>query len=575
MSEISNSASQSANPPRIFMLLASFFSASFIGLIVAILTVTFVHLVNSAELWRIGLRADFQRLSLSLFSFQTGLLFVGMSILIVLRRLLKIGRWHGPADVIYAAHTNMSSLSIKTGLATIASVWVSVAAGASVGIYGPLVHFGAFLSKIFNFIFKVTLLSHDMLIGCGVAAAISAGFNAPIAGMIFAHEVVLRHFSMRALAPIAIASIASFAVSSWLFEDVRWLRLDIAVPSILPLSPGLLVSGLFFGIVAVIVIRLQINVSKWVGRSGLTDWQLGGIAVAICSCVGFFVPEALGLGPSTVRDMLSLEFGLVALTIFLVAKIILTAASTCLGYSLGIFSPSLFIGAAAGGVAGSLLNLAGLPVSLPIFMVCGMAALSGAVTGAPIAVMVIIIEMTMSYDLAVATMIAVGTCSFISFIFGGSSLFDQQLQMRNININGGRVTLLLAEMPIVELAKQNYSVIPAQISVSRAARLLAKNGHSEGYCLYNNGALIGKVRLQDLVGASEKTSLASIMDKRPLYLCSDSSVEKAREVASEFVGEAMPVLEKKTRKMIGVVSEADIFTVVLETQRDVTSLEKS
>ena len=65
------------------------------------------------------------------------------------------------------------------------------------------------------------------------------------------------------------------------------------------------------------------------------------------------------------------------------------------------------------------------------------------------------------------------------------------------------------------------------------------------------------------------------MDKRPLYLCSDSSVEKAREVASGFVGEAMPVLEKKTRKMIGVVSEADIFTVVLETQRDVTSLEKS
>ncbi len=575
MSEMSNSASQSPNPPRIILLLASFFSACFIGLIVALLTVTFVYLVNSAELWRIDLRADLRRLSLSLFSLQTGLLFVGMLILIVLRRLLKIGRWHGPADVIYAAHTNMSSLSIKTGLATIASVWVSVAAGASVGIYGPLVHFGAFLSKIFNSVFKVTLLSHDMLIGCGVAAAISAGFNAPIAGMIFAHEVVLRHFSMRALAPIAIASIASFSVSSWLFEDVRWLRLDIAVPSILPLSPGLLISGMFFGIVSVIVIRLQINVSKWVGGSGLTDWQLGGIAVVICACVGFFVPEALGLGPSTVRDMLSLEFGLVSLTIFLVAKIILTAASTCLGYSLGIFSPSLFIGAAAGGVAGSLLNLVGLPVSLPIFMVCGMAALSGAVTGAPIAVMVIIIEMTMSYDLAVATMIAVGTCSFISFIFGGSSLFDQQLQMRNININGGRVTLLLAEMPIVDLAKHNYSVIPAQISVSKAARLLAKNGHSEGYCLDNNGALIGKVRLQDLVGASEKTLLASIMDKKPLHLFSDSSVEKAREVASGFVGEAMPVLEKKTQKMLGVISEADIFTVVLKTQKDVTSLEKA
>ena len=575
MFKLPNSASKLPNQPRIIMLFASFVSACAIGLVVALLTVGFVKLVNSAEVWRVSAHSEFKRLSLALFSYQTGLLVIGMFVLITLRRLFKIERWHGPADVIYAAHTNMSSLSIKTGLATIASVWLSVAAGASVGIYGPLVHFGAFLSKIFNSVFKVTLLSHDMLIGCGVAAAISAGFNAPIAGMIFAHEVVLRHFSMRALAPIAIASIGSFSMSSWLFEDVRWLRLDIAVPSILPLSPGLLISGLFFGMVSVLIIRLQINVSRWAGLSGFKDWQLGSIAVAICAIIGFFVPEALGLGPAAVRDMLSLEFGLGTLLIFLISKIILTAASTCLGYSLGIFSPSLFIGAAAGGVAGSILNFAGLPISLPIFMVCGMAALSGAVTGAPIAVMVIIIEMTMSYDLAVATMIAVGTCSFISFIFGGSSLFDQQLQMRNINITGGRVALLLAEMPINDLANENYSIIPSRTSVEKAAKLLSKNGHSEGYCLESDGALLGKVRLQDLVGASKKTSLVSIIDKNPILLLSDSSVEKAREVASGFLGEAIPVVEKETQRMVGVISEADIFTAVLETQRSVTSLEKT
>ena len=575
MFKTSPHTSKLVGPPRIIMLSTSFIAACVIGLVVALLTVIFVGLVIRAETWRVDSIANFDRFSITLFLCQTSLLSAGMFILVMLRRLLNISRWHGPADVIHAAHTNMSLLSIKTGIATILSVLVSVIAGASVGIYGPLVHFGAFLSKILNSIFRATLLSHDMLIGCGVAAAISAGFNAPIAGMIFAHEVVLRHFSMRALAPIAIASIASFSVSSWLFEDIRWLRLDISVPSILSLSPGLLISGLFFGIISVLIIRLQIKVSTWAVRSGLKDWELGGVAVVICAFLGFLVPEALGLGPATVRDMLSLEFGLGTLLIFLTSKIILTAASTCLGYSLGIFSPSLFIGAAAGGVAGSILNLAGLPISLPIFMVCGMAALSGAVTGAPIAVMVIIIEMTMSYDLAVATMIAVGTCSFISFIFGGSSLFDQQLQMRNINITGGRVALLLAEMPIDDLANENYSIIPKRTSVEKAAKLLSKNGHSEGYCLESDGALLGKVRLQDLVGASKKTSLAAIIDKNPIILLSDSSVEKAREVASGFLGEAIPVVEKETRKFVGVISEADIFTAVLETQRSVTSLEKA
>jgi CIC family chloride channel protein len=197
--------------------------------------------------------------------------------------------------------------------------------------------------------------------------------------------------------------------------------------------------------------------------------------VGICSLIGFFVPEVLGLGPGTIQEMLSLQFGVTTLLVFLVSKLIVTAASTCFGFSLGIFSPCLFLGAAAGGVSAYAVGLFGIPVSLPIFMVCGMAAISGAVIGAPIAVLVIVIEMTMSYDLAVATMISVGTCSLITFSFGGYSLFDQQLEMRSININAGRVVLKLLEMRVDDLSQTNFVKIKKSSSPKAAAKILAAN----------------------------------------------------------------------------------------------------
>lgn len=561
-------------PSAVKLLLVTFLSACIIGVLVALVTVFFIGLVSKAESWRVLAVASFDRLSLPLFLYQASLLGSGMLILILIRRIFQVNRWHGPADVIYAAHTDISLLQIKIGIATISSVFISVVAGASVGTYGPLVHLGGILSRVFNSIFRSKILSQDMIIGCGVAAAISAGFNAPIAGMIFAHEVVLRHFSMRALAPIAISSIAAFSVSSWLFEDVRWLRLDTAIPSIMSLSPGLIISGLFFGVIAVFIIRFQIRVSKWANSSGLSDWKLGGIAVIICSIIGFFVPEALGLGTLTIKNMLDINFGFFLLLLFLISKIILTAVSTCLGFSLGIFSPSLFIGAAAGGLSGYFIDMFGLPVSLPVFMVCGMAALSGAITGAPIAVMIIIIELTMSYDLAVSTMIAVGTCSLVTFSFGCPSLFDQQLLMRGIKINSGRVSILLAQMKIDSLATSNFIEIDINSSASMAAKKMAKGSFSEGYCISKNGTLIGKVLLHDLVVNSKLKTLETIVEKTPIQLLSGSSVEKAREVASTFIGEALPVVDSGTCKLLGVVSEANIFSAVLQAQNSVNSIEK-
>ena len=134
------------------------------------------------------------------------------------RRLANIEGWQTPADSIYAAHMPDSHLDHKKGFASTLAAFISASGGASVGQYGPLVHFGGLMGSLFR---RVTggIFSMDVFIGCGVAGAISAGFGAPIAGIVFAHEAIIKHFSLRAIAPIAISSITASrirTVSFWL-----------------------------------------------------------------------------------------------------------------------------------------------------------------------------------------------------------------------------------------------------------------------------------------------------------------------------------------------------------------------
>ena len=142
------------------------------------------------------------------------LLFAAFLILQV-RKLFGITRWHGPADSIFAAHRTDNELDIRSGFGSTVAALISAGGGASVGQYGPLVHFGATMGSALR---RLTggMLTTDVFIGCGVAGAIAAGFNAPIAGVVFAHEAILRHFSMRAIAPIAVASVSS----SWFSQQI-------------------------------------------------------------------------------------------------------------------------------------------------------------------------------------------------------------------------------------------------------------------------------------------------------------------------------------------------------------------
>ena len=544
-----------------------------IGFSVAIAAHLFVSGIRWCEDWRDSVMAsDLSSGPISILL--PGLcLLVAMGLVLLLRRTAGIQRWQGPADTIDHAHRQTAALNIRQGLASIAASFISLAGGASLGQYGPIVHIGGLLGQMFRRPLVWAGLSSDIYIGCGVAAAISAGFSAPIAGIIFAHEAVLRHFSERAIVPIAVASVTASSVGTFLFGEDRLLSLTAIAPPLLGFVPVLLLSGLVFGLLAVGLMTAHFVVLRQIGRLAVSPVLVGVSGAVLLAGIGFLVPDVLGLGMDTIVQITAGQFVLTALVVLLIAKFAAIVISSSAGFVGGFFSPALFIGAATGGIMNQLLALVGLASAGPLLVVSGMAAVSACVVGAPLAVIVLVLELTMSYPLAVGAMLSVVVASLTAHLLYGQSLFDKQLLSRGIDLAQGRAALALSQQDVGRLASDDYVRFSEHITVSDAIAKLIEAGCTEGYCVTGDGILTGKASLPQLVAAPPDASVTSHLDRHPLCLAAQSSLTEAIEQVSEFIGESVPVTDSGTGRLLGVVTEADLFSVYLQVQKNVKAVE--
>ena len=501
-------------------------------------------------------------------------LLLAAALLLVVRRVFHIARWHGPADSIYAAHRTDNELDVRAGFGSTLAAFISASGGASVGQYGPLVHFGATMG---SFLRQMTggVLTTDVFIGCGVAGAIAAGFNAPIAGLVFAHEAILRHFSMRAIAPIAIASISAVWFSDRLFDVAPLFTMDSSGFDMTQMLPSALVAGPVFGIVAVLFMLAIRYAARFAATSGWSPAKLLFTAAIITGLVGTAVPEVLGLGTGPLAHMLEGGFGIELLAVLLVLKLVLTAL--CIGFGMfgGVFSPALFVGAAAGAICGRIIAALGIIGAAPTLAICGMAAVASAVIGAPVSGVIIILEMTMSYEFALAAMLSIVVAIMVSNLLFGHSFFDRQLLDRGIDVAQGRGHIEMMETPVVSIVDTGFPRAQPQAQSGAVVKLLADAGATEAYLIDDKGIFSGKVGLHDLIAVPAKTAIAGLADATPILIKHDASLQQAIEVASRFVGESIPVVNRETGEMLGVVTEADLFQLYLSLQTRIADLERA
>ena len=541
-----------------------------VGGVVSITAVGFVSGVRLISDWRYQFGSCFFDLGSICFSIQPLFFLLASALIIILvKRTLNIERYHGPADVILSAHSPSQDLDPKTGFLSTFSAFVSASGGASVGQYGPLVHLGGTIGGIINRRLP-HLLTKDTFIGCGVAAAISAGFNSPIGGIIFAHEAILRHFSFKAIAPIAVSSVVSSTLANYFFPSGILLQNTSSEISLLPSVSLSLILGPMCAVIAVIFMRSLITLQKYSSKLSSSEFIRILYAVVAVGLIGGFIPEVLGLGSETIVGIIERSYTFYFLMCVLTLKLVVTVICLSMGFFGGVFSPALVLGAALGGILtyiGSTFGINNIGDSL---ILAGMAALSASVIGAPIASIVIIFELSHSYDLAFVAIICVAGSCLISTLIFGHSFFDMQLINRNFRISRGRADIVLSEISIKNIIGKNKFLSTTQTKRKELIKLFASSDFTEAYIIEEDNRLMGKIKVNEVM---KELNQDVPIDKNPLALSINESISEAITKASNFVGESIPVLDQ-SKKLVGVITEADLFLQYLSVQESISNIER-
>lgn len=360
----------------------------------------------------------------------------------LVHRLPLPGRAPGIADVMEAVAVRHSRIGLREGLAGALASGVSLGVGASLGREGPAVHLGAAVGSAVGRLLRLPELQIRTLLGCGVAAAVAASFNAPLAGVLFAAEVVVHSAAARVLLPLLLAAAVGTGFGRAVFGELPAFALP-QLPAPLPgdhaLSLGL---GVLAGAAAVLFVRAMVaaptvgrRAGSLVGLPRALHPAIGGLALGVLALAW---PEVLGVGYEPTDRALHGDYLPAALVGLLAAKVAAILLSAASGFPGGVFSPCLLLGALGGSALGQLAA-AVWPAALSgasLHAMLGMAAFAGAVLGAPVSTLVIIFEMTGNYSATLAAMPAVAVACLILHAIAAPSIFHAQLERAGVALPG-------------------------------------------------------------------------------------------------------------------------------------------
>lgn len=384
----------------------------------------------------------------------------GLLVGIILDRFTPDARVRAVADVIEGAALEGGRVEKREGLASAAASMITLGMGGSSGREGPVVHLAGVVSTAVADRIKASPMTGRDLLGCAVAGAVAASFNAPIAGALFAHEVVLRHFALHAFAPIAIAAVAGTVINRLQFGGLTEFSLasEFGLGFYVEL-PAFMLLGLICALVAVVMMKAVFRVEKagdWLmARIGWPRWSRPALAGLLLGLIAIPFPHIIGVGYETTAAALAGQIGLSAAIIFAVVKAVAVAITFGGRMGGGIFSPALVMGSLTGLAFGIIATsvLPDLSGAVNLYAFAGMGAVGAAVLGAPISTALIVFEMTGDWQTGIAVMTAVSLSSAFASRLIHRSFFLTQLENRGVHVAEGPQVWLPHRMRITAIRR--------------------------------------------------------------------------------------------------------------------------
>jgi len=494
----------------------------------------------------------------------------GLGVGLLVRFMIAEGRGLGPPDAILAVQTRHPPPGLPSGIGSTLAALLSLGCGASVGQYGPLVYLGTQLGALAG---RLRFAIRDLpavTMACGVAAAIATAFNAPIAGLVFAHEVILRHYSLRAFAPVTVAAATGHVFANVIFEReplflVAFAGVQHGHEFLLFAVQGVLCAG-----VATVFMKLVLTSTRSAARLPLSPVLRPALAGLILGLVGLWLPEVLGIGKETLRfATIPGAFTVAELGLIVVAKILMTALCVGFGFVGGVFSPALLIGILFGALFGLVVpGWLPLPNSgIVVYAICGMMAVTSTVIGAPLTTILIVFELTRSYDLTIAAMVAVVFSNLVAYRVFGRSLFDVQLANRGFDLSLGRDKAILGNRPVAAYLHRDYTALLPTDTVATLLRRLGEEGRAEALVVDDGHRYLGLIRLQDALNSEPDVPLGPLARDGGVVFHESTTLWQAMEQMQDFIGEAVPLLASDGR-VLGVVPEGAVMGGYMETVHD-------
>ena len=390
----------------------------------------------------------------------------------------------GATHVMDRMAYHQGRMPFKNTLAQLIGGALGILTGQSGGREGPAVHLGSAVSSQIGSFFHLPNNSVRLMVGCGTAGAIAASFNTPMAGVIFAMEVVMLEYSIMGFTPVIIAAVTATLLHNYLYgAEMAFMAPEISMASMSEM-PLILVYGVILGAMAALFTKTLTSMQNFSAQPVLARMLIAG---TFTGTLAYFVPQVMGMGTDSILMAIEGQYALGLLIALALAKLFATAISVGLGMPIGVIGPTLLMGACAGSALGHMSSyvLDGPTSDAGFYAMLGMGAMMSAVLQAPLAAMIALMELTRNPSIILPGMATIVIANIsCSYIFKQDSVFVEVLRKQGLNYQANPITQALNHQGVTSLMHddishhQNEDVAGYLTAVERGLNWLVINKHS-------------------------------------------------------------------------------------------------
>jgi CIC family chloride channel protein len=472
-------------------------------------------------------------------------------------------------DYMEAVVVGSGNLSVQVSLVKSLSALFSGASGASIGREGPLVQLSSLVASVAGRWMKFPLARRRQIVACGAAAGIASAYHAPVSGAFFVAEIVLGSLAMESFGPLVVSSvIATLTTRSYQGSEALYAAPVFTLHDTREFIPYVLL-GIGCGVITPLFLKFLRDSEAWFSALKLPLYFRLALGGAIVGALAIYRPEVTGNGSSLVFDILNHPGTWQALLVVLVCKLAATGATFGSGAVGGVFTPTLFTGAAVGYLFGEACRalLPGWDLEPGAFGLVGMGAFLAAATGAPVMAIIMLFELTLNYQILMPIMLAGVISYYVCRSITPHSLYGDALKRKG----QVAVTEYLAKLKVGDLMSQSQEPIAAEASFGEVVRNFLQS-RREFLNVVESGRFVGTISLHDIKPYLDQPDLESlliakdVMQDNTCALSFHQTMSEALHVFGRAESECLPVLDKDSR-YLGSVTKTDLLLFLAGTSK--------